>query len=122
MNSPPAARPETSRTGGRGIEVCNSHGDFLRRVEVEAMNRLITEGLAIADGDRVRLRPGIRWVSPRNEKPTQRLNPNLDELKAREPDRYGANWRGSHDPHIGRGALGRRTTDRVIVFAPEARP
>jgi hypothetical protein len=118
--SPPAARPKTSRAGGRGIEVCNSRGDFLRRVEDEAVNRLITEGLAIADGGRVRLRPGIRWVSPRDEKPTQRLNPNLDELKAKEPDRYMANWRGSHDSHVGRGALGRRTTDRVILFPPPA--
>jgi hypothetical protein len=122
VNSPPAARPipTPTRTLGRRIEVRSYEGDLMRTVVPEKGAELFTAGLADQVGDYLRLKAGIRWIPSRGEKPSGR--PDLDELTQREPDRYAANWRGSLDPHVGRGALGRRTTDRIIMFAPEARP
>jgi hypothetical protein len=78
---------------------------------------LCTAALVDQVGDYLRLKLGIRWIPSRGEKPSG--PPNLEELKDRDPERYADKWRGSLDPHVGRGALGRRTTDRIIVFAPE---
>jgi hypothetical protein len=122
MNSPPAARPTSTptRTLGRRIEVRSYEGDLIRTVVPEKGAELFTAGLADQVGDHLRLKPGIRWIPPRSLRSSGR--PDLQELKDREPERYADKWRGSLDPHVGRGALGRRTTDRIIVFALEARP
>ena len=109
-----------ARADGQRLEVRNFDGELIRRVPTAAGLGLVTAGLADQVGDYLRLKLGIRWIPSRGEKPSG--PPNLEELTRREPGRYAANWRGSHDPHVGRGALGRRTTDRIIAFAPEARP
>ena len=122
MNSPPAVRPTSTptRTLGRRIEVRSYEGDLIRTVAPEKGAELCTAALVDQVGDYLRLKLGIRWIPSRGEKPSG--PPNLEELKDRDPERYADKWRGSLDPHVGRGALGRRTTDRIIVFAPEARP
>ena len=122
MNSAPAPRPASTptRTLGQRVEVRSYEGDLIRTVASEKGAELFTAGLADQVGDYLRLKLGIRWIPPRSLRPSGR--PDLQELKDREPERYADKWRGSLDPHVGRGALGRRTTDRIIVFAPEARP
>ncbi len=121
MNSSPAVRPIhtpaiRARADGQRVEVRSFDGELIRRVSGAAAAELFTAGLADQVGDYLRVKLGIRWIPSRGQKPSGR--PDLDELNQREPGRYAANWRGSHDPHVGRGALGRRTTDRIIAFPP----
>jgi hypothetical protein len=42
MNGPPAARPNASRAGGRGLEVCDAAGDFVRRVGADVAQTSLT--------------------------------------------------------------------------------
>lgn len=121
--SPPGGRPihlpvSRARADGQRAEVRSFEGELLRRVPAAAAEELFTAGLVDQVGDYLRLKQGIRWIPPRTLKPSGR--PDLQELKARDPEHYADNWRGSHDPHVGRGALGRGVVDRVIVFPPPA--
>lgn len=118
MNSPPAMWPLQPRTFGQRVEVRLHGGELVRTVAPGKAQELVSAGLADQTGDHVTLKLGIRWIPPRSLRPSGR--PDLDELRAREPERYAAKWRGSLDPHVGHGALGRRTTDRLIIFAPGA--
>lgn len=114
--SRPTSAP--TRALGQRVEVRSHEGELIRTVAPGKVQELISSGLADQTGDHVTLKLGIRWIPPRSLRASGR--PDLDELQMREPKRYAANWRGSLDPHVGRGALGRRTPDRLIVFAPGA--
>jgi hypothetical protein len=118
MSAPPAARPETSRAGGRGVEVCTAAGQFFRRLPLARAQELVDSGFGVIDGERVRLRSGMDLdrISVRDEHKHSGERPDLTLI---DRERYESNWRGSNDPHVGRGALGRRTVNRSIVFRAE---
>jgi hypothetical protein len=116
--SPPAARPTLTRADGDRVEVRDFDGELIRIVSFQTASKLLEPGplghpLAERAAGHIRLKLGIRWLPPRDAKrPSGR--PDLEEVKRREPGRYAANWRGDHDPHIGRGAIGKGTVDQVI--------
>jgi hypothetical protein len=39
-------------------------------------------------------------------------------MKVEQPQRYVEKWHGDHDPHIGRGAIGKGVVDEVIHLRP----
>jgi hypothetical protein len=119
VNQPPAAlRPTTTRARGQRVEVRNFDGELVRTVSVETAEKLLQPGplgcpIAERSGDHIRLKLGIRYISPRDAKRPSG-QPNLTEMQRREPERYADNWRGSSNPHIGRGAIGKITVDRQV--------
>ena len=123
MTGPPAARllaPDPggyqARADGQQVEVRTFEGELIRIVPASVADDLVKA--RIADDLRycLRLKLGIRWLPPRFDRPSGR--PDLNQLQRRDPGRYAALWRGTHDAHVGNGALGRRTVDGVVQFAP----
>jgi hypothetical protein len=125
VNSPPAARPAQSdpggfqaRADGQQVEVRTYDGDLIKTVTAETAEKLLAPGpggrfIAERVGDHIRVKLGIRYVSPRDAKRPS-PPPDLEQIKRREPERYKGTWRGSKDPHIGHGAIGRATVDETI--------
>ena len=119
---PPAARPTytdpgglQARAGGQQVEVRTYEGKLIRMVIPSVAEDLIQSGLANNLKHSVRLKLGIPYLPSRLDRPSG--PPDLDELRRRDPDRYAAFWRGTKDARVGKGALGRRTTDHVIPFS-----
>jgi hypothetical protein len=113
-----AARPTPTRADGDRVEVRDFDGELIRIVSIQTAIKLLNPGpfgrpLAERAAGHIRLKLGIRWIPPRDAKrPSGR--PNLVEMQRREPERYADNWRGSSNPHIGRGAIGQITVDREL--------
>ena len=119
MNSPPAARPSQTdpggfqaRADGQKVEVRTYDGDLVRIVPAHSADQLVAAGLADELSHCVRLKNGIRWLSPRFDRPSGR--PDLAQMERREPERYGALWRGTINAHVGKGALGRALVDNRL--------
>src|SRR5437879_1668278 len=122
IGGPPAARPTytdpgglQARAGGQQVEVRTYEGELIRMVTPSVADDLIQSGVADNLKHSVRLKLGIRYLPTRLDRPSG--PPDLDQLQRRDPDRYAAFWRGTQDARVGKGALGRRTTDRMILFS-----
>ena len=100
--------PTPTRADGQWVEVRTYDGDLVRKVSIEIANKL-TEPGSLADWtpSHVQLKLGIRWIPPRDAKKASG-RPERDDM---DP----AIWRGSNDPHIGRGALGKTAVDRAVT-------
>jgi hypothetical protein len=118
VNSPPAVRPikasaerPASKSEGE-VWLRSADGEGARRISKSLAAQLISAKLVkqVADAGHVELKPDIRWIF---SELTNGL-PDLHELAQRQPARYAANWRGSGDPHVGKGALGRSAVDRTV--------
>jgi hypothetical protein len=121
MNSPPAARPTSTptRADGQRIELRTHIGDLVRTVPMAVGEELFTAGLVNQVGDHLCLKPHVRWIPARGQRPSGR--PTRDEIanSKLDPEVYRgvarqAIWRGCEQPHIGKGALGRAGIDRTI--------
>jgi len=118
MNRAPAARPPQSSAERPASQIRgevwlrDTNGGGGRRIPRALADRLVSEGIAerVSAAGHVRLRLGIRSVLDCD---LVNGRPDLDELRRRDPARY-ENWRRSHHPHIGRGALGRTGIDRTV--------
>lgn len=117
--SPPRPIHNPTRADGQRIELRDSDGDLVRTVPMAVGAELFTAGLVNQVGDHLRLKPHVRWIPARGQRPSGR--PTRDEIANSKPDPkvyHGlarqAIWRGCEQPHIGKGALGRAGIDRTI--------
>jgi hypothetical protein len=123
VNSPPAARPSQASPERPGAKAAGEvwlrdfGGDGARRIPRALADRLVADGVCdrVSAAGHVRLKLGIRSVLDCEGSNGQ---PDLNELRRRQPERYAANWRGSQHPHIGRGALGRTAIDETVFLRP----
>jgi hypothetical protein len=122
---PPASRPLPTdpggfqaRADGQRVEVRTYEGELVGVVSSSAADDMVRGRLADGMKHGLRLKLGIRWLPPRFDRPSGR--PDLDHMQRRNPERYAALWRGTRDAVVGKGALGRRTVDRAVQFAPAA--
>jgi hypothetical protein len=119
MTGPPAARRLPSdpggfqaRADGRQVEVRTYEGELVRVVPTSIAKYLVQSGLADNLKHSVRLKLGIRSLPTRLDRPAG--PPDLVKMQRRDPDRYKKLWTGSLNPHVGKGALGRRTGDSAV--------
>jgi hypothetical protein len=123
MTGPPATQPLPAdpggfqaRADGQQVEVRTYEGELIRIVPSSVADDLVQSRLADDLRHFVRLKLGIRWLPSRLDRPSG--HPDLDQMQRRDPGRYAALWRGTCGGHVGRGALGRRTVDGALRFAP----
>jgi hypothetical protein len=116
---PPAAGPTPSDPGGlqagadvQQVEVRTYEGELVRIVTSSVAAELVRTRLADDLTHCVRLKLGIRWLSPRLDRASGR--PDLDYMQRRDPERYNALWSGTRDAHVGKGAVGRRVIDQSL--------
>jgi hypothetical protein len=126
MTGPPAAPPAQSdpggiqaRADGQQVELRTFDGELVGAVPSSVADDLVRSRLADDLRHGLRLKLGIRWLPPRFDRPSGR--PDLKQMQRRQPERYEALWRGTLDAHSGKGALGRRTDDRNVLFGPTAK-
>ena len=119
MTGPPVKTPDSTAPGGfqaradgQTVEVRTYEGELVRLVPPDLAKDLLDTGLAERSRHCVRLKLGICWMPPRLDRPSGR--PDLNQMRRREPDRYTAIWRGSLEPHVGKGALGRSVMDATV--------
>lgn len=122
MRDSPAVRPiqaapggYQARADGQGVEVRTYEGELVGILSTCAANELVQAGLADNLKHSVRLNLGIRNLTSRFDKPSGR--PDLDQMRRRDPDRYKKFWQGSMKARVGKGALGRSTTDSSVCFS-----
>jgi hypothetical protein len=123
MTGPPAASASQSEPGGyqaradgQQVEVRTYEGELIRIVREPLAECLVQAQLADDLGHCLRLKLGIRWLPPRLDRPSGR--PDLKCMQRRDPERYGALWRGTGNAHVGKGALGRSAIDRSVRVRP----
>ena len=97
------------------VEVRTFERELIKTVSREEADNLVSSGLAVAAGQHVRLKLGIRW-RPNSERSSPR--PDLNELKRRQPERYAEIWAGNRNATAqhGKGMLGRRGVDEVVFL------
>jgi hypothetical protein len=123
VTGPPAERPFhtdpgglQARADGQQVEVRSYEGELLRIMPMAQARQLVERGLADEMKHCVRVKLGIRWLSPRFDRPSGR--PDLELMQRRDPQRYAALWRGNHEAHVGKGSLGRKVADSTVHNPP----
>jgi hypothetical protein len=124
MSAPPAAGPTSTvpavpdQAKGQGVEVRSHDGrELVRKVSRDRARALVRATLAQWRGQHLRLKLGIRWIP---DLLASNGLPDLDRMCDNEPERYQANWRGSENPKIGRGCVGRHF-DSTTLHTPTKR-
>ena len=127
MSHRPAELPTSNDPGGiraradsQRVEVRTFEGALIRIVDSDLGDAVVRAGLADNLKHCVRLKLGIRWLSPRLDRPSG--PPDLEQLRRREPERYAELWRGKQNAHTGKGALARHAVDRAVAFRPSRSP
>jgi hypothetical protein len=121
MTGPPAVRlPQSApgglqaRADGQQVEVRTYDGQLIRVVAPSVAGELVRSGLADDLKHSVRLKLGIRFLPARFDRPAE--PPDLAQMQRKNPERYKKYWRGSQNPHVGKGALGRRIGDSAVTL------
>jgi hypothetical protein len=125
VTGPPGAKPAQGvpgvsvirvRSNDRPVAVCTFRGSLVRKIARPLAEEIVANGLGDFVHGCVRLKAGLRW-EPLQPKHAGEL-PDLATMKVEQPQRYADKWRGDHDPHVGRGAIGKGVVDEIIHLGP----
>jgi hypothetical protein len=123
VTGPPAAQTAQSdpggfqaRADGQQVEVRTYDGELIMKVSPIVAEELLRNNVADDLKHCLRVKLGIRYLPPRLDCVGGR--PDLQQMQRRDPDRYTELWRGNHNAHTGKGALGRRVMDSTIHVRP----
>jgi hypothetical protein len=112
---------------GQRVEVRDYDGELIRTVTPHVARQLLENELVDELAHSLRLKLGVRWLPPRLDKASG--DPDLEQMRKREPERYADIWRGAGGEHAAelakraKGAstkigptFGRAGSDRTVHF------